>query len=112
MATEQATDKITFKTTVYGEVLLHRSFYQDGGAPAMTLIGIDEYPGEQIATLTVNIPGARIACDEFLVKTWSENEQIAADALASGLFEDTGRRIATGYVEAQVWKLKAQETQA
>ncbi len=44
--------------------------------------------------------------DGILVKTWSENEAFAKAALATGLFEDTGKRFPTGFVEAQIWKLK------
>ena len=62
--------------------------------------------GAVAAILTVNIP----ECDkllrpgEFFVKTWSENETIAKEALASGLFVDTGRRVESGFVEAQIWR--------
>lgn len=46
-----------------------------------------------------------LAPGEFLAKVWSENEEIAACALKSGLFIDTGRRIPMGFVEAQVWRI-------
>ena len=130
MVTEQ-----TLTTTAYGVVSLHFAEYATGPdilhrstqkvgqvdvsftvgripakkkAPrrAIMLVGVDKCPGERIATLTVNIPEAEIADDEIIVKTWSENEGIAKDALASGLFEDTGRRIPTGFVEAQVWRVR------
>lgn len=60
--------------------------------------------GEAIATLTVNIPEVPLEEGEFIVKTWSENERIAADCLASGLFVDTGKRVRTGWVMAQIWR--------
>lgn len=58
------------------------------------------------ATLTTNIPEAELAPGEFLIKSWSENHAIAESALRSGLFEDTGRRVRTGFVEAPVWRFK------
>jgi len=44
--------------------------------------------------------------NQFYVKTWSENEQIVADALASGLFkviDPVG--VATGWVTVPLWEL-------
>lgn len=61
---------------------------------------------EPIGVLTVNLPLAHLEDGEIIVKAWSENEQLAADALLSGQFIDTGKRIPTGYVEAQVWRVK------
>jgi|PlaIllAssembly_1097288.scaffolds.fasta_scaffold00432_2 hypothetical protein len=62
--------------------------------------------GQPFLTLTTNIEGAVLFDGEFCVKTWSENEPYIADILASGLFEDTGRRVLTGFVEAPVWRMK------
>lgn len=61
--------------------------------------------GERMGVLTVNIPEEELGPGEFLVKTWSENEALAAAALLSGDFVDTGRRVPTGRVEAQVWRM-------
>ena len=51
-------------------------------------------------------PDAGLIDGEFAVRTWSKNESVAKAALASGIFEDTGKRIPTGFVEAQVWRFK------
>lgn len=59
---------------------------------------------DPFGVLTVNIPGVTLDEGEYLIKTWSENEHIAAAALASGLFEDTGRRVVCGETEAEVWR--------
>lgn len=66
---------------------------------------IDATDGSPFATLTVNIPTAELGDWEILVKTWSENEMVAKAALASGRFKDTGKRINTGFVQAQVWEV-------
>jgi hypothetical protein len=47
-----------------------------------------------------------IGVGEFTVKVWDENEEVAACALKSGFFEDTGKRVPCGpYVEAHVWQM-------
>lgn len=63
--------------------------------------------GSRYAVLTVNFPGTPLDSDEVLIKTWSENTDIAKTVLETGLFIDTGRRIRTGFYEAQVWKVAA-----
>lgn len=65
---------------------------------------VDEEDGEPIATLTVNDPETTLRADEILVKTWSENEEIAKVMAATGWFEDTGRRVQLNHVTAQVWR--------
>jgi hypothetical protein len=40
------------------------------------------------------------------VKAWSENEPLIAPLLATGLFEDTGRRTPTGYAVSPTWRIK------
>ena len=65
---------------------------------------VESLDGEPWATLTVNIPGTVLAEDEVLVKTWSENEELRQPALNTGLFIDTGRRVKSGFVEAEVWR--------
>jgi hypothetical protein len=60
------------------------------------------------AFLTVNLPDHPLAINEIFVKTWSENEEFAKACMATGLFEDTGERIPTGFVEAQVWRIKGE----
>jgi hypothetical protein len=47
------------------------------------------------------------APDEIVVKTWSENERCSKALLAMNppLFEDTGKRYPTGFVQAQVWRI-------
>jgi hypothetical protein len=92
----------------YGQTLeLKQGTYRGrNGAIAISLTGTDEdgFPAPYGA-LTVSIPGVQLAKDEILVKTWGENEEFRTPALTSGLFQDTGRRVPTGFVAAEVWKL-------
>lgn len=65
------------------------------------------HAGQEFATLSVNLPNEPNPPEGcFWAKTWSENEPLRKPALASGLFEDTGRRVQTGFVLAELWRLK------
>lgn len=87
---------------VFGDkpLILCRAKYIDGH---LALLILNE-SGEHYVVLSVNIPGVQLATDEVLVKTWAENEDIAAAVLKTGAFVDTGRRVQAGFVEAQVWQ--------
>ena len=87
--------------SVRGELCyVHYAYYADGNIAIQYTVN----DGEPFGTLTVNLPDTEISEGEFAVKTWSENEQLAKAALASGIFEDMGKRIPTGFVEAHIWK--------
>ena len=93
------------KIHVYGETCIAEYFtYQDGGGLAIRYK--IEGTGEPMGKLTVNLLSANLAEDEFAVKTWSDGEKLSKAAFTTGLFVDTGKRIPTGFVEAQVWKFK------
>ena len=89
-----------------GEHININSAFYGGGRTALTL---DDQNGQRYAVLTVNLPDAFVEDGELLIKTWSENEAIAKAALESGLFVDTGKRVGTGFVEAQIWKFAKYE---
>lgn len=91
--------------TRFGEAELNFKKYSNGRT-AIQLLDDEHFV---MATLTVNLPDAKLNDDEFAVKVWSENDGISQDAFKSGLFIDTGKRISTGYVIAPVWKLKQVE---
>jgi hypothetical protein len=82
-----------------------RQYLMDGNATSIQLVTVSDHP-EPFATLTCYIPGVELADDEVMIKTWSENKLVAKTALASGLFEDTGKRIPTGFVLAEIWRVK------
>ncbi len=83
---------------------LVRQAYSDGNL-AIEVVSAED--GERYGVLTVNLPqSVDLAKNgEFAVKTWNENAPMREPALASGLFVDTGKRIPTGWVEAEVWRL-------
>ena len=84
--------------------------YRDNGNMAVSLIEEDGF-NSPFGSLSVNID-LPLAEGEFFAKTWSENDELAQAALASGVFEDTGRRVPYGFVEAQVWRLMDQRRPA
>jgi hypothetical protein len=82
------------------EVTVRAGYYEDRSV-ALAI----EFDVETAGKLTVSVPGTKLGYREVLVKTRSENQGLAAAALASGIFEDTGRRISAGSVDAQVWRV-------
>lgn len=93
---------LRFKSARYRTIYVKRRQYESGRM-ALQLMMPD---GQLAAVLTVNIPemDKMLKPGEFFVKAWSENETIAKEALASGLFVDTGKRVESGFVEAQIWR--------
>ena len=94
-------------STPYGMAAILVGRYVAGGVINIQLVD-DGNPAEPWATFSTNLVpcGATEASDEFCVKTWSENEALVAPMLATGLFEDTGRRVPTRYVVSPVWRIK------
>jgi len=93
-------------TTPFGETLIYVGRYPAGGAIAVQLVGAGT--GEPLGVFSTNLVpyGARVGDTEFCAKVWSENEPLVAPMLASGLFEDTGRTEASGYLLVPVWRIK------
>lgn len=92
-----------FNSARWGRVEVRRSSYAFGGL-AVRLVGVD---GSPIATLSTRLLGLAPRPPRFWAKTWSENEEIAREALAASprLFVDTGERQQTGFVEAELWEI-------
>lgn len=92
--------------TLNGETLnIIEARYTDG-APAILL---EDEEGDAYATFSTNLDDTNRAEGEVLVKTWSENEDLRQPMLDTGLFEDTGRRVPNGFIEAEVWRRVAKQ---
>ena len=76
----------------------------DNGHTALILV--DPINMNPLAALTVNIGDFDFPADELAIKTWAENEEIAAICFQTGLFEDTGKRTENGKVTIEFWKIK------
>lgn len=91
----------SFTSARWGAVLVEQGAYATG-APAVILLDSD---GELLTKLSVHLPDApQVLWPFFWAKTWSENEELAREALASNLFSDTGTRTPAGYAQAQLWR--------
>jgi len=51
----------------------------------------DESSGEPFAVASVNVDGLDLRADEFVFKTYSENEGLLEAMLGAGIIEPTGR---------------------
>ena len=93
--------------TVYGEAAIHLCRYPSGGAIAVQLVSATARP-EPVRNFSTNLTpsGARFADDEFCVKCWNGNEMLVAPMMATGLFEDTGRRVSGCFVRSPVWRVR------
>jgi hypothetical protein len=91
----------SFTSARWGRVEAHRREYALGGS-AVVLIDSD---GARLATLSTRLEGPTPGWPRFWAKAWSENEELAREALVSGLFRDTGVRRRSGFVEAQLWEV-------
>lgn len=85
------------------DITVMKALYGNGRI-AITLLCAD---GEPYGTFSVNLPEQPIGASEVFIKVWEENEALRVPMLSTGLFEDTGRRVTTGFVEAEVWRMKS-----
>tara|TARA_Y100001951_G_C11081095_1_gene151397 strand:+ start:143 stop:445 length:303 start_codon:yes stop_codon:yes gene_type:complete len=53
------------------------------------------------AKLSVNIEGLELPDDEFVAKTYSENEGLVEQFIEKGIFIDTGRVVTVGHAGVQ-----------
>lgn len=78
------------------------SHYQNGRIAIKAM----NHKGEQFGMLTVNIPDAELADDEFILKNYSENAGWAEEAVAQfGQFENTGRFARSGFVTCPIYRI-------
>ena len=83
---------------------LKYGFYAVGnGRIAIQLIHAET--GELVSVATVNLPHVALRHDEVLIKDYSENEGMLEALVNAGVVEDTGKRVASGYVEIPVCRL-------
>lgn len=90
----------TFKLN--GEMLTVLQTTYAAGGIAILIVGDDDLP---YSRLSVAIENLALEPGQFAVKTWNENAEMAEAARTSGLFVDSGRRVTTGHVVAEVWAI-------
>lgn len=84
------------------EIILSCGIYSNG---RLAIQSFSKELGEPYAVLTVNIPEYELQDGEIIVKTWNENENFSKAVFKTGLFINTGKKVSTGFVEAEVWEL-------
>lgn len=103
-----------FHSKRWGPVRVLRATYDGPNGPTAVVLQTAE--GEPLATLSVNMyrpecsqDSGDLPVDCFYVKHWSENEELAAEALASGLFvqRDDLPVAESGWVKAPAWQIVA-----
>jgi hypothetical protein len=72
--------------------------YQHGGLAVQLM---DELDGELYATDSIHVRGVRLAQDEFIFKTYSENDGLLESMLDAGIVEETGRSVELGFTGPQ-----------
>lgn len=96
-----------FKINFLGDeidVYLETANYQNNDALAVQLIDAED--GSVFATVSVNLPeSSELPPDEFYLKNWSENEEIAMELIKLGVIIPTGKSARSGYVVADSYKI-------
>ena len=92
-----------FSTSSYGVAKVNKTTYTDGN---LAILLTDEMGGA-LAKLSVNLPehAGSLGENQFFAKTYSENEELANDALNSGLFRQLDKTITCGWVTFPVWEI-------
>lgn len=88
----------------YGEARMFGTEYKF--APDQQAVLIDNSEFGPIMTMTVCLPeaGWELEPGEFFVQTYNFSPEMRAALLASGWFEDTGRRTPSGFVDIEIWR--------
>lgn len=90
---EQNTVTITFVGKPW-TMCVRTCRYAQGGNLAVELVGARD--GSPFATLSINVAGLSLAYDEFVFKTYSENEGLLEEMLRTGVVALTGRSVEIG----------------
>jgi uncharacterized protein (DUF2141 family) len=89
--------------TVDGEsVDLFLAQYANGSPAVVASVAAT---GEPFGKLSVNLVDEQLEEGEIAIKTYAENKAFAEAARHSGLFIDTRKRVKTGFVRVEIWRL-------
>lgn len=92
--------------TKYSVKLIKESYIEGNVAIQGVILDKDtNEPVELFGTLSVNMPGYVLQEDEICIKSYSENVGFANAARKSGFFTDTAKRISSGFVEIEIWRM-------
>lgn len=87
----------------YGKEKLRLKWLTYGnGRPAII---IETMTGQLYTKLTVNISEIPLGKNEYIIKDYSENVEVARVVYSQGWFTDTGLRFKSDFVVMPIWKL-------
>lgn len=104
----------SFSSRRWGHVRVLQGHYEGPSGPVAIVLQTND--GEPLTTLSVNMYRPEcsqyskdLPADCFYVKQWGGNEELAQEALASGLFSerDDLPEASSGFVAAPAWQIKA-----
>ena len=88
------------KTTDYGICSIKKNNYPNNGN---LFLGLVDETGQSVANITTNV--IPLAENEFLANVNNIGPTLWSEIVASGLFEETGEKVPSGYCEYPVCKL-------
>jgi len=94
---------MNMQTTSYGVANVVTTRYNDGNLAVL----LNDKFGSPLAKLSLKLPdcGLELGENQFFAKTYSENAEIAEDALASGLFKQTTISVKNGWMTYPIWEI-------
>ena len=102
----------TFVSAHWGVITVLKGHYLSDFGPVAVVL--EDSDGERLATLSVNMHEPDMGADSrdlppncFYAKEWSENQEIAKEALVSGLFKvrEDKSRARSGFMTARAWEI-------
>ena len=87
------------------QLRLKQMAYTDGNAALV----IEDMDGQPYGKLSVNVPEIPLGKNEYIIKNYSENIELAANIYKQGWFDDSGIRVKSGFVEMPIWKWRTNE---
>ena len=88
------------KTTNYGVCSVKKNKYPSNGN---VFLGLVDETGQSVANITTNV--IPLAENEFLANVNNIGPTLWSEIVASGLFEETGEKVPSGFCEYPVCKL-------
>ena len=103
---EDGSNSKTFTLNLWGkdeELYFTFDKYKESGALTVQLMSPTD---GAYATISTNLPeSTKLAPDEFFMKAWSENQEIAEQLIEKQIVLPTGKSVQSGYVNARSYKL-------
>jgi len=83
---------------------LHLKQYLNG----QLAVYVHDFNGEPLAELSIMHNSIELAPNEFILKDYSENEEIAQDCFESNFFKATGRYVLIGSHLCPIFQIKSE----